>query len=68
MSQDKINGKVTDIEFQMMIDEAKRTLPMQIQAYIVDSEIMFERFQALKTAGFSEQEALEIIKARGVTL
>lgn len=62
---DKPTGKITNVEFQLMIDEMKRTLPFMIENWKIDAKSMFARRKALIEAGFSEKEALEIIKARG---
>lgn len=65
MSKDKSNGKITNIEFQMMIDEMIRTLPFQIEAFQQNAKLLKSRYDALVKEGFSEKEALDIIKARG---
>ncbi|MBG9548404.1 hypothetical protein [Cytobacillus firmus] len=65
MAGDKPNGKITNIEFQIMIDEMVRNLPYQIEAFKLNAKLIKARYDALKDEGFSEQEALEIVKARG---
>lgn len=65
MNQDKPNGKITGIEWQLMLEEAKRNAQYIIEYWQTDSKIMRARYQALIAEGFSEKEALEIIKARG---
>lgn len=65
MKNDKPNGKVTNIEKQMMLDEMIENAPFMISYFIQDAKLLFERRKALVEAGFTEQEALEIIKARG---
>lgn len=65
---DKPNGKMTNIELELALDEMRRTLPFMIQMWSIDAENLFERRNALIEAGFSEKEALEIIKARGAQI
>ncbi|MBY0122175.1 hypothetical protein [Bacillus sp. S/N-304-OC-R1] len=62
---DKPNGKLTNIELQMMIDDMKRTLPFMIEFWKNDAKSMYARRKSLIEVGFTEKEALEIIKARG---
>lgn len=44
---------------------ANRELLETVQAEI--SKMLFNRFETLKAAGFTAEEALDIVKARGIT-
>lgn len=63
---DKPNGKLTPIEQQMLIDDIVAQMPFQIKLFAETSKLFKERFDALVAAGFSEKQALEIVKARGL--
>lgn len=65
MSTDKTNGKITPIEWQMMIDEERQNLPYIIEYLALDSHAMKARYDALVKEGFTADQALEIVKARG---
>ncbi|MGF9907913.1 hypothetical protein [Brevibacillus porteri] len=65
---DKPNGKLTPIEWQMLIDELVAEMPYQIKMYAESSKLFKARFDALIATGFTEQQALEIVKARGIMI
>lgn len=65
---DKPNGKLTPIEWQMLIDGLVEQLPFQIKLYVESSKLFKARFDALVAAGFTEPQALEIVKARGIDI
>ncbi|MDC0761680.1 hypothetical protein POF51_13320 [Brevibacillus sp. AG] len=65
---DKPNGKLTPIEWQMLIDDLVAQMPFQIKLYAESSKLFKARFDALVAAGFNAQQALEIVKARGVDI
>ena len=58
--------KLTDLELDMMTDEIKRMLPFQIEAIKLNAKALGERRDALMKEGFTREEAMDIIKARGV--
>jgi hypothetical protein len=66
MKQDNPNGKITNVEFEMMVDEMIRTIPFQIKYHVELSKLYKSRYDSLMAAGFSDKEALEIVKARGI--
>ncbi|MBH0171041.1 hypothetical protein [Fictibacillus sp. 18YEL24] len=66
MKQDNPNGKITNVEFEMMVDEMIRTIPYQIKYHVELSRLYKSRYDSLVKAGFSKNEALAIIKARGI--
>lgn len=66
--QDQPNGKLTPVEFQILIDDFVRNLPFQIQMYAESAKAYKARFDSLVAAGFNEKQALEIVKARGLDL
>lgn len=54
--------------FLDMVEElhnAKEALPYVLAYWEVDSASMWRRYNELQKAGFSQRDALEIIKARG---
>lgn len=58
--------KLTDLELDMMTDEVRRMLPFQIEAIKMNAKALGERREALMKEGFTREEAMDIIKARGV--
>lgn len=65
---DKPNGKMTPIEWQMLIDGIIAEMPYQIKLHVEISKLYKARFDALVAAGFTIEQALEILKARGLSL
>ncbi|MGK5512032.1 hypothetical protein [Brevibacillus formosus] len=65
---DQPTGKLSPIEWQMLIDDVIAEMPYQIKMYIETSKLYKGRFDALISSGFTETQALEIIKARGLTV
>lgn len=65
---DKPNGKTTAIEMQMLLDQVREAMPLQIQLQTEFAALLFARYQALIAAGFNATQALEIIKTRGTDL
>lgn len=57
--------KLTEIELQMMVDEGERILPYQLQVMAINAKALAARLNLLVDEGFTRQEAIEIIKARG---
>lgn len=62
--EQKTNGKLTTIEMEMAIDELKRNLPFFIQSAAVTAKVLKAKYDSLVSEGFTEQQALEIIKVR----
>lgn len=60
----KTNGKLTNIEMEMALDEMKRNLPYMIQNAAVSAKFLKAKYDSLIGEGFTEQQALEIIKVR----
>jgi hypothetical protein len=58
--------KFSNIELEMMIDDLVRQLPQQIRLQHESSKLYKARFDALVDQGFTEFQALEIVKARGL--
>lgn len=55
-------GQYSNIELEMIFDNFVKALPMQREM----SKLLKARFDALVSEGFTEQQALEIVKSRGV--
>lgn len=66
MADDKITllPPKTD-EFKAALDNAIRHLPDTFSYIALRASADFHYFSELKIAGFTEQQALEIVKARG---
>lgn len=58
-------NKISDVELQIMVDEARRVMPYQTQVLAVNAKMLAARLNALIDEGFTREEAVEIIKARG---
>lgn len=54
------------IEFAKEIEKIKQQMPLHLQAQSVKAEIYYNYFQSLTKEGFTEIQALEIIKSRGL--
>ncbi|KHD86365.1 hypothetical protein NG54_03350 [Heyndrickxia ginsengihumi] len=63
---DKTNGKITNVELEMALDEARGQLPYLIESTVIQGKILKAKFDNLIAAGFTEEQALEIVKARPV--
>lgn len=61
---DKTNGKLTNIEMEMAIDEVKKNLPYLIQNAALSAKFIKSKYDSLVAEGFTEKQALEIIKTR----
>ncbi|MED4977214.1 hypothetical protein NST70_13720 [Weizmannia sp. FSL K6-0777] len=61
---DKTNGKYTNIEMEMAIDEVRRSLPYLIENTAIQAKVLKARYDHLVVEGFKPEDALEIIKTR----
>ncbi|KIL72703.1 hypothetical protein [Bacillus badius] len=61
---DEMNGKITNLEAEMMIDESKEKLPYLIENAKITSKLLKARYESLIAEGFTEKQALEIILTR----
>jgi len=63
---DKTNGKMTSVEFEMALDYLKDNLPYIIKQQTVNAKVIKSKYDSLIAEGFSEKQALEIVKTRPV--
>lgn len=64
MTNDNINGKLTQAEMEILLDDLQKNLPVMMQKTSLDAQLLRKKYNSLVESGFSEQESLEIIKAR----
>jgi hypothetical protein len=64
MSSQKPQQPITQIEAEMHADTMKAMIPALLQLAGHNAQLLYTRYVELKKAGFSEKEALEIVKAR----
>ncbi|WP_264647956.1 hypothetical protein [Bacillus thuringiensis] len=60
------NKQYTNIELEMILDNFVKALPMQMRMQREMSKVYKSRFDALVSEGFTKQQALEIVKSRGI--
>ncbi|WP_100523375.1 hypothetical protein [Mycobacteroides abscessus] len=61
----KVNGKMMPIEKEMLLEQLNREeLPFYLEKVKMDAKIYKGRFDSLVNEGFTEVQALEIVKAR----
>lgn len=65
MSQEP-NRKYTEIELEIIAEQVLNIMPAQYLVYPEFARAMKAKFDALVTAGFTEQQALDIVTARNV--
>ncbi|UED78103.1 hypothetical protein [Brevibacillus sp. DP1.3A] len=65
---DQPSGKLSPIELQMILDDFINRAPFQIKYFVESAKVYKARFDSLVAAGFTEVQALEIVKTRGLEL
>ncbi|MEF2965651.1 hypothetical protein V3851_07400 [Paenibacillus sp. M1] len=63
---DKVPGKLSPIEYEMIIDQMISDFPYMVRMFAEQAKLLKARFDSLAAAGFDAKQALEIIKARGL--
>ncbi|WP_138751105.1 hypothetical protein [Paenibacillus sinopodophylli] len=61
--QDRPTGRVTPVEMALAVDMMLDALPYQIQIAASHAKIRRAKYLALVAEGFTEAQALEIVKA-----
>lgn len=61
-------GKINQIELREQLDEIKENFELQCDIYREISKQLRVIFECLVDEGFSESQALEIVKERGTSL
>lgn len=60
------NKKLLQVELEMMVDQLREMLPAQLQIQVINSQILFRKYTELQKAGFTKEEAMEIVKSRPI--
>lgn len=60
--------KYTPVELEMMADDFEQIEPFKKRILESDSVLLYARYQSLIKEGFTPEEALEIVKARGTQI
>lgn len=63
---EKPSGKISRAEMELAVDYMREVLPAQLQVLGLHAEILKAKFDALVREGFTEQQALEIVKSRPI--
>ncbi len=61
---DQPNGKFSKIEMEMALDQVIETLPILMKKSSHDAKLLKKKYDDLVAEGFTEHQALEIIKTR----
>ncbi|KZN96489.1 MULTISPECIES: hypothetical protein [Aeribacillus] len=61
---DKVNGKITNIELEMALDDMKSKLPYFIQNVALNAKLLKAKYDSLLDAGFTDEQAMDIVKTR----
>jgi len=64
---DKTNGKLTNVEMEMAVDEMTRGLPYLVKEIQIKSKLLKARYDSLRSEGFTEKQAMEIVKTRPIS-
>jgi hypothetical protein len=63
---DGTNGKITRVEMEMALDQFLEGVPVILQMMGPQAKLLKAKYDALVKEGFSEAQAIEIIKVRPI--
>jgi len=55
-------------DFAIALEDFKMNLPNLVKFSFLKAKLLMEQFNALRDQGFTEKQALEIIKSKDITL
>lgn len=63
-NQDQPNGKMMQIEMEIALDQMREVLPSTLEMSKMQMQIIRVKYLELVKEGFTEAQALEIVKTR----
>lgn len=67
MSGEMKNSAMLSLEIQMAIDNIKNWSPLLMEHYVTTAKLRKSKYDSLLAAGFSEQQAIEIVTKTPIT-
>lgn len=61
---DKVNGKVTNVEMEIMVDDLRAKLPYLIENAALTAKLLKAKYDTLVAEGFTAEQAMEIVTIR----
>ncbi|GGN66458.1 hypothetical protein [Oceanobacillus indicireducens] len=58
-------SKPNSIQFANAIEQVKHELPLHLEKQRIKANLYMNMYKALKKEGFTDEQAMDIIKARG---
>jgi SOS response regulatory protein OraA/RecX len=59
-----MSNQSSGIQFARELQQIKQQMPLHVEALIMDADLKHKYFRALIKSGFTEKQALEIVKAK----